>query len=159
MLGSGARQTLTAAAVIGRSFDLRLLAKLVDIGEAELLDELELAVQASLLRESAEHVGRFTFEHALVNHTLYAGPGGSRRARVHQSIAEALEELHGSDSDEQLAELALHWRLATVSVDKNKAARYSLRAGQRALDSLAPSEAARLFGDAVELLGHRKNSR
>ncbi len=32
-------------------------------------------------------------------------------------------------------------------------ARYAVRAGRRALDSLAPSEAARLFADALELLG------
>ena len=47
----------------------------------------------------------------------------------------------------------LHWRLAAVSVDRSRAAGYSLRAGQRALDSLAPSDAAKLFGDALEMLG------
>ena len=153
VLGKGARQTLTVAAVIGRSFDLELLARLVEIDETALLDQLEAAVQASLLRESTDQVGRFTFEHALINHTLYEGLGGSRRARVHQGIAEALEDLHGTDSGEHLAELALHWRLATVSVDKTKAARYAVRAGRQALDSLAPSEAAKLFADALELLG------
>ena len=64
---------------------------------------------------------------------------------MHQGIAEALEDLYGTDSGEQLAELALHWRLAAVSVDKTKAARYAVRAGRQALDSLAPSEAAKLF--------------
>ena len=153
MLGERARELLTAAAVIGRSFEIDLLAKLVVMGEGELLDELEAAVAASLLSESSERVGRFSFEHALINHTLYEGLGATRRARIHLRIAEAIEELYGTDSDDQLAELALHWRLATVSVEMEKAARYSLRAGQRALDSLAPAEAARLFGDALELTG------
>ena len=152
-LGDRAREVLTVAAVIGRSFDLVLLSRLVEISEGELLDELEAAVVASLLSESSERVGRFSFEHALINHTLYDGLGATRRARTHLSVAEALEDLYGSDSDEQLAELALHWRLATVSVDKEKAARYSLRAGQLALDSLAPAEAVRLFADALELTG------
>jgi hypothetical protein len=105
------------------------------------------------LAESNEKVGRFSFAHALISHTLYDGLGATRRARMHLQVAEALEDLYGTDSEEQLAELAQHWRLATVSVDKSKAARYSLRAGQRALDNLAPSEAAKLFGDALELLG------
>jgi class 3 adenylate cyclase len=153
VLGQGARQTLTVAAVIGRSFDLELLARLVEIDETELLDQLGSAVQASLVRESTDQVGRFAFEHALINHTLYEGLGGSRRARVHRSIAEAIEDLYGTDSDDRLAELALHWRLATASVDKTKAARYAVRAGQQALDSLAPSEGAKLFADALELLG------
>ncbi len=64
-----------------------------------------------------------------------------------------LEQLYGTDSGEHVGELALHWRLATVSVDRPRAAGYSLRAGQRALDSLAPSEAAKLFGDALDMLG------
>jgi class 3 adenylate cyclase len=153
VLGDRASETLTAAAVIGRTFDLGLLAKLVEIGETELLDELEQAVGASLLAESTEKVGRFSFAHALISRTLYDGLGATRRARMHQLVAEALEDLYGTDSEEQLGELALHWRLATVSVDKTKAARYSLLAGKQALDSLAPSEAAKLFGDALELLG------
>ena len=77
----------------------------------------------------------------------------TRRARLHHRVAEAIEQLHGADSDEHLGELALHWRLATVSVDRPRAAGYSLRAGRRALDSLAPSEAAKLFGDALDMLG------
>ena len=152
-LGERARELLTTAAVIGRSFDLHLLAKLVEFGEGELLDALEAAVAASLLSESTELVGMFSFEHALISPTLYEGLGATRRARIHLRVAEAIEEMYGPDSEEQLAELALHWRLATVSVNREKAARYSLRAGQRALNSLAPAEAARLFTDALELTG------
>jgi class 3 adenylate cyclase/tetratricopeptide (TPR) repeat protein len=151
-LGDHGREVLTVAAVIGRSFDVELLAQLVEMSEARLLDQLEAAVQASLLRESTASVGRFDFEHALINHTLYQGLGRTRRARFHQRVAKAIEQLYGTDSDEHLGELALHWRLATPD-GRLKAAGYSLRAGQRVLDSLAPSEAARLFGDALDMLG------
>ena len=152
-LGEHGQEALRIAAVIGRSFDVELLAQLVEMSEVRLLDVLEAAVQASLLRESTELVGRFDFGHALINHTLYQGLGATRRARLHHRVAEAIEQLYGIDSDEHLGELAMHWRLATVSVDRPRAAGYSLRAGRRALDSLAPSEAARLFGDALEMLG------
>ena len=96
-LGDQTREVLTAAAVIGRSFDLDLLTKLVEIGEGELLEALEQAVAASLLAESTEQVGRFSFAHALINHTLYEGLGATRRARMHLRVAEAIEELlrHG----------------------------------------------------------------
>jgi class 3 adenylate cyclase len=152
-LGGEARGVLRAAAVIGRSFDVALLVRLVELDERRLLDQLEAAVDATLLRESSEHVGQFAFAHALINDTLYQGLGATRRARIHQQVAEALEQLHGTDSEEHLAELALHWRLATVSVDRTRAVGYSLRAGRRALHSLAPSEAVKLFGDALELVG------
>jgi hypothetical protein len=154
-LAGEARDALTLAAVIGRSFDLELLTQVVDTDESRLLDQLEGAVAASLLEESTEHVGRFRFVHALINQTLYEGLGATRRARMHQRVAQALEELYGADPGERLGELALHWRLATAAVDRPKAADYAARAGQQALDSLAPAEAARLFGDAVELLGTR----
>ena len=154
-LGDEGREALTIAAVIGRSFDVRLLIELVDCSENALLDHLEAATGATLLRESTDDVGRFTFEHALISHTLYQGLGGTRRARLHHRVAVALETLYGADSDDHLADLALHWRLATVTVDTGKAASYSIRAGRRALDRLAPSDAANLFGDALELLGDR----
>ncbi|MGH2883905.1 MAG: ATP-binding protein, partial [Solirubrobacteraceae bacterium] len=152
-LGDETREILTLGAVIGRSFELAVLARLVEVSENRLLDHLEAAVAASLLHESTEDVGRFRFVHGLINQTLYEALGGTRRARIHQRVAEALEALYGPDPGEHLGELALHWRLATVAVDRGKAAYYACRAGQRALDSLAPTEAVRLFGDALELLG------
>jgi hypothetical protein len=48
---------------------------------------------------------------------------------MHQRVAEALERLYGADPDEHLGQLALHWRLAAVSVDKAKAADYAVKAG------------------------------
>jgi class 3 adenylate cyclase len=155
-LGDDGREALTIAAVVGRSFDVRLLTELVEMPESRLLDKLEAATGATLLRESSEQVGLFTFEHALINHTLYQGLGGTRRARLHHRVALALETLYGTDSDDHLGDLAMHWRLATVTADAGKAASYSIRAGRRALDSLAPSEAVKLFGEALELLGRRE---
>jgi class 3 adenylate cyclase len=153
-LGDEALEVLRLAAVIGRMFELELLESILDTDEGALLDHLEAAVAASVLAESGEQVGQFRFAHALINQTLYEGLGITRRARMHQRVAEALEQLYGEDPGERLAELALHWRLAAVSVDKAKAADYSLRAGRRALESLAPAEAVKLFADAVELTGN-----
>ncbi len=152
-LGDDCREVLRVAAVIGRSFELRLLCELVEMPEDRLLDQLEAAVGATLLRESTDQVGRFTFEHALINDTLYQGLGGTRRARLHRRVALALEALCGTDADERLADLAFHWRLATMSAETTKAVGYSIRAGRQALDCLAPSEAGKLFSDALELLG------
>jgi class 3 adenylate cyclase len=150
-LGDETKEILTLAAVIGRSFDLDVLYAVTDRPEGELLDHLEAAVAASLLAESDDHVGRFTFAHVLINQTLYESLGATRRARLHHHVGEALENLYGADPQEHLSELALHWKLAAVSVDKAKAADYATKAGQRALAKLAPDEALKLFADAAEL--------
>jgi class 3 adenylate cyclase len=151
-LGDETREALTLAAVIGRTFELELLERLTETTESELLDRLEAAVAASLLDESTERVGRFRFVHALINQTLYERLGATRRSSLHHQVALTLEDLYGQDSGEHDLELALHWRLASVAGDTSKAAHYAARAGQHALDSLAPAEAAKLFSDALELL-------
>ena len=56
-LGEQLEQTLTIGAVAGRTFDVELLALLVEAGEEELLDALDMAVQASVLVESPARVG------------------------------------------------------------------------------------------------------
>jgi class 3 adenylate cyclase len=157
-LGDETLEVLRLAAVIGRVFDIELLAASSELQEDRLLDRLEAAVAASLLGESSDRVGQFRFAHGLINQTLYEGLGATRRARMHQRVAQALEQLYGEEPGDRLSELALHWRLAAVSVDRAKAADYALRAGQRALDSLAPTEAVKLFTDAVELMGDADRS-
>ncbi len=130
-LGDESRELLTLAAVIGRSFEVELLAALAELDETRLLDQLEAAVAALVLDESTERVGSFRFIHALINQTLYRGLGATRRARMHQRVAQAFEALYGADPGEHLAELALHWRLAAVAVDRGKAADYACQAGSR----------------------------
>ena len=150
-LGPEARTALSAAAVIGRDFDLDLLSEVVELSEDRLLDLLEQGVAASLLTESPQRAGRFTFTHALVEHTLYEDLGRARRARLHKRIAIALEEQCGDEPDERLGELAAHWAAAVVSSDNAKALHYARRAAEHALEQLAPAEAARWYRQALEL--------
>ena len=151
-LGSDARMALSAAAVIGRDFDLDLLLAVVDLSEAQLLDLLDEAVAASLLQESSERAGRFMFTHALAEHALYEELGATRRARLHKRIAEDLEERLGDEPGERLGELAAHWAAAVVtSEDADKAMHYAQRAAERALRQLAPEEAVRWYRRALEL--------
>jgi tetratricopeptide (TPR) repeat protein len=67
-------------------------------------------------------------------------------------VADALEELFGEDPGERVGELAYHWAHATQPRDTEKAMIYAQRAGDRALDQLAPDEALRWYRDALDLL-------
>jgi predicted ATPase len=80
-LGKNAGRILSMAAVIGRDFDLQLLAVATNSAEDHVLDVLDSAAAVSLVRELADTPGRFTFAHALIQHTLSEDLGPTRRAR------------------------------------------------------------------------------
>jgi class 3 adenylate cyclase/tetratricopeptide (TPR) repeat protein len=154
-LGPEMQKALSVAAVVGREFDTDLLLRVIEYSEDTLLELLEQAVAASVLTESPAVPGRFSFAHALINHTLYEELGTTRRARLHRRVAEALEDLLGADPGERISELAQHWAKATTAVDLSKAVAYARRAGEHALQELAPDEALRWFSQAVELQGQQ----
>jgi predicted ATPase/class 3 adenylate cyclase len=150
-LGAEALQILSAAAVIGRDFDLELLARVTNADSDRVLALLEEGVSASLLRESVAVAGRFTFAHALIEHTLYSELGRTRRARLHLKVATQLEALGSTETDARLGELAHHWSAAVQPSVLGKALYYAGRAGERALASLAPVQARQWFERALEL--------
>ncbi|MEA2421938.1 MAG: hypothetical protein QOF55_1037, partial [Thermoleophilaceae bacterium] len=151
-LSEPSRRALAVAAVIGRDFDVSLLAQVMGSDEDELLDLLDEALEASVVNESSGAVGRFTFAHALINHTLYDELGRTRRARLHGRIAAAIEEACGDEPGARVAELAHHSVKAATPADPDKAIDYARRAGERALSDLAPDEALRWFEQAIELV-------
>jgi len=150
-LGDESRRVLGAAAVIGRDFDLDLLARVVGLDEDAVLDVLDRAVAAAVVREVAAAAERFTFTHALVQHTLHDDLGGTRRRRLHRRVAEVLEETCGDDPGERVGELATHWLAATAPVEVTKGIHYAQLAGRRAVSQLAPDEAVRWFAQALDL--------
>lgn len=144
------RRILTVAAVIGRSFDVKLLERLVGRGEDQLLAALEAATAGAVLIESSEAMGRFVFAHALIRHSLYETLSALRRARMHGQVAEALEQLSQSDPGAHVAELAHHWGMASDPAHAGKAVYYARLAGERALEQLAPHDAFRWFTQALD---------
>ena len=67
------------AAVIGRDFDFDLLDAVTDVAQEEVLDVLDSATGAALVHEVTDVVGRYSFSHALTQHTLYQGLPKVRR--------------------------------------------------------------------------------
>ena len=113
---------LRIAAVMGREFDTPTLAAVTDIDEDDLLDVVEPAQAAGLVREDG--IDQFFFAHALVRDTLLAGMSASRRARAHARIADTLSSVSGRE-----IEVAWHWRHAGPA--------YADRAWRSAVDAAA----------------------
>ena len=122
-----------------------------ETSEDELLDILDAATAAALVRELDRRPGHYSFAHALIQHTLYEDLGPTRRARAHRQVAEALEDLCGDRPGSRVGELARHWFSATQPVDLAKALDYSRRAADAALAALAPGDALRYYTQALDL--------
>jgi class 3 adenylate cyclase/tetratricopeptide (TPR) repeat protein len=150
-LGGDAGRALSIAAVIGRDFDIDLLARATGMAEDDLLDILDAATAAALVRELGDRPGRYNFAHALIQHTLYEDLGPTRRARAHRQVGEALEALCGDRPGERVAELARHWTSATQPAEATKAIAYSRQAGDAALAALAPADALGHYARALDL--------
>jgi class 3 adenylate cyclase/tetratricopeptide (TPR) repeat protein len=151
-LGDPTHTVLSQAAVVGRDFDVELLAAVCERSEDELLDLLEPATKAGVVVEQANG---FAFTHTLIQHSLYDALISARRRRIHLRIAQALEQLCVDDLGPRVGELARHWAAATAPVDTAKAIEYSHQAGVQALDALAPDDAVVWFTQALELLDQR----
>ena len=114
-LGDDARRVLAAAAVVGRDFDVGVVAGALDLDDDVVLDILEPAMAAGLVAEEPSRSDGFTFTHALVQHTLYQDLPSSRRARLHRKIAETIEANAGEDLSDHIGELATHWFAANAT--------------------------------------------
>lgn len=150
-LGDDSVRLLSIGAVIGRDFDVPLLARAAGVDEDTVVDTCDAAESAAILTPAGD-LDRYSFAHALIERTLYEGLSRSRRARAHRSVAEALEHLAGDDPGPRAAELAHHWSEAVQPDDDQRAVRYSRLAADRALAQLAPDDAARWYSQALGLL-------
>ena len=151
-LGPATSRLLVTASILGREFELAVLQRLSPLAEDELLDGLESAVRARVIEEVAAAAGRYSFSHALIRDTLYGSVTATRRVLVHRRAGAAIEEVHGSDLEPYLAELAHHYADAGASGDLAKAIEYGTRAGEHATEQLAYERAAAHFRQAAELV-------
>ncbi len=151
-LGDDVARVLAMGSVCGREFDLDLLASVLDLGEDDLLDLLDRATAASLIHERTDQPGRFSFGHALIQHTLYDDLGPSRRARGHARVASALEAMAADHLDDRLGEVAHHWLRTTAPADLERGIQRGRQAGEHAVRQLAPDEAVRWFVQSLEII-------
>jgi DNA-binding CsgD family transcriptional regulator/tetratricopeptide (TPR) repeat protein len=144
-----ANQLLQVAAVLGDGFRFDVLAVASGVAIGPLVDALEEAVAAGVIREQD---GRYHFTHALIRQTLEEELSAPRRAGLHRRVAQALERLHGGQPEPHLAELAHHFCAGAQVEDLPKAIGYARRAAERAAALLAYEEAARLHQLALQAL-------
>jgi DNA-binding SARP family transcriptional activator len=133
---------LTVAAVIGRRFDLDVLAGVLELPVASVLDRLEPALEDGLVEPDGDVPGRFAFSHALVSGTLVAELNAARLAAHHARVTQVLEALRRDDLDPWVEDLAHHAAEGLLAGTAQQALTYALRAA-------ASAEAAQSSSDVV----------
>jgi len=157
-LSEACTKLLTVASVLGREFGLDALERVAALDKERLLDVLDEAVNARVVEEAPQRLGRYRFSHALVRESLYEELSTVERFRCHLRVAEVLEALYSRDPGPHLAELAHHFRQALPGGDVDKAVDYALRAGDHANEGLAYEEAVIHYEHALEALDLRTES-
>ena len=144
-LSQECNRLLAIAAVIGREFRLDVLERVAGQEEEALTGILEEAAHAAVIEQRGLVGGALTFRfsHAFFRQTLYEELFSMRRIRLHQSVARALEQVHGRRLEEHAAELAEHFAQSTETEDAAKALKYGELAANRAMAVYDYGEAVR----------------
>jgi len=153
-LGSDTRRVLTTAAVIGRSFSLRLLEELESANGASdfALHAIEEAEAAHLVSaEPASRDARYRFVHELVRQTLSETLSLARRQRLHARVAEAMERVYAANLEAHALPLAHHLYQAGAVADPEKTATYLMLAAKRAAAGAAHEDALAHLDNALAL--------
>lgn len=148
-LGPDTRTALDTASIIGREFDLDLLAELLGEDVASTFGRLAPAVDNALVDDAG---GRFEFAHAIVGRTLYEELSPTVRALGHEAVAVELERRSNGGTGGRASEIAHHWMRSIGPESAGKSAEYTQRAGDHALDQLAPEEAVSWYRITLELI-------
>ena len=124
-LDENEKLALTAAAVIGRSFNFKLLAAICKLDVAELFTIIEKAQRMGIIVASSKSPeAPFSFAHELVRQTLLAAISVPRKQHLHAGVADAIEGLYRGDVKERAGEIAEHLLKAESFVDGRRLVRY-----------------------------------
>ena len=139
------KRTVQAAAVIGREFGLRLLARISEMapeveGYLDTLKHLELIHETRFFPEL-----EYIFKHAVTQDVAYQTLLAHRRKELHGAIGLAIEDLYADRLEEQAPILAYHY---ARSERQEKAIEYALLAGDRAARLYANAEATTYYQQA-----------
>ncbi len=133
------RETVKAAAVIGREFDLPILSEVMKKQEEFILrngnqhillkEQVQTAERSQIWRAMNEL--RYIFKHSLLREAIYDMQLRVRLRELHRAIAEAIEKLYAENIEERYADLAFHYDQAEITAKTieylYKAAEYAKR--------------------------------
>ncbi len=113
------RETVKAAAVIGREFDVPVLNEVMraegsglesGLLMTDLREQIEVAERGQIW--SAMNELRYIFKHSLLREAVYGMQLTTRLQQLHRQIARAIEKVYGDNVEERYVDLAYHYEQA-----------------------------------------------
>lgn len=156
-LPSHLRQVLRVAAIEGEEFTAEVVSKVATIPlaqlEAWLSDDLDRRYRLIDVQHTQwigqQRLSFYRFRHHLFQQYLYQSLNQVEQAHYHARVGYGLEELYGAQSSVIALQLARHFEHAGLA---EKAIDYYQRAGEKARDLSANTEAITHFRTALRLL-------
>ncbi len=122
------KETVKAAAVIGREFEVPVLTEVMKVqrdfiakngdSAAVLKEQIQTAERGQIWRAVNEL--RYIFKHSLLREAVYDMQLRARLRRLHRLIAEAIEKLYENKIEERYSDLAFHYGQAEVEDKTNE---------------------------------------
>lgn len=134
-VGPGVQDILAVASVVGDTFDLATLAKLVESPRRELIPLLDTARAAGLVEDRQD---QFAFSNRVIRDVLYENVPAPIRTDYHRTLADLL-----ADQPERRA-----WHLQAAG-QVGAAAESWLEAAGRARQAFSNADAERLYSEAL----------
>ena len=140
-LPEDARELLKIGAAIEREFSHILLKKLTGLPEEEMLSCLSLLKDSELLYERGIYPQlTYIFKHALTRDVVYDSILNRRKKRLHERIANTIEEINKENISDHYGVVAGHYIAAE---NHDKGAKYSILEAKK-------YQKVALFKDAIE---------
>jgi class 3 adenylate cyclase len=144
------KELLHALAVLGREFPLGLVRRVMRASDNELEAMLARLQSGEFIYEQpAFPEPEYIFKHALTQEVAYHSLLIERRKQLHESAGQALESMYAEQLSDHLSDLAHHYSRST---NISKAIEYLRRAGEKAIERSASTEAIAQLTAAIELL-------
>jgi len=147
-LATNVKNVVKGAAVLGREFDTRILARML---ESDILPEVQAAAQAQIWSE-VTYLMRYLFKHILMRDAVYDMQLQRHLCELHRRAAKAIEALYAGDIallKPHYADLAYHYEQAGLEA---QAIEYLHKAGDYAGETYDTQRAIEYYQKALALL-------
>jgi len=153
--GKKATELAEYASVIGPEFDLRVLEAVTGLSEGEFYERMEFMFEHRIFSESSSQ-GKCSFNPPLIQEIVYSSLSKPRAARMHEEVANAIEDIYMDELEDHIFELARHY-LAAGNIEKG--VQYAEMCAERCEETLSYTQAIEYLKAGISLMENQEKYR